>query len=75
MRDELNDLYKLHLAAKDMQHGVWKEDWSLFYPSKLVYAFFAFNSFYSIDWEESIQLGYLVKFDIGEIDSDRKSVV
>lgn len=61
--DSLDDLYKLHMAANNLQHGIMKEKWSLFEPSKFVYAFFAFNSFYSIDWEQTVKAKSLVKYD------------
>jgi|GEM_PF-547544 len=53
--EQLNDLYQLHKAAKDLEHGIKKDSWTFFEPSKFVYAFFAFNSFYSIDWEMSVR--------------------
>ena len=53
LRTFLNDLYQLHKASKDLEHGVKRDNWTLFEPSKFIYAFFAFNSFYSIDWDTS----------------------
>ena len=61
--EQLNDLYKLQIAAKELRHGIKKESWSLFEPSKFVYAFFAFNSFYSIDWDESAKEQKLIKWE------------
>lgn len=60
--EQLTDLYKLHIVAKEWQHGIKKTCWKIFEPSRFVYAFFAFNSFYSIDWEESVREGRLVKW-------------
>lgn len=70
--EQLNDLYKLQIAAKELRHGIKKESWSLFEPSKFVYAFFAFNSFYSIDWDESAKEQKLIKWEfIKNGDSDK----
>lgn len=51
--EEFNDLYKLHRAAVELKHGIYSRGWRLFEPSKFIYSFFAFNSFYSINWRES----------------------
>jgi len=64
----------LHIAASSLQHGVKKESWSLFEPSKFVYAFFAFNSFYSFDWEESAKQERLVRWELQwDKNTERKS--
>lgn len=62
--DQLNDLYKLQIAASEIRHGIMREQWRLFEPSKFVYAFFAFNSFYSIDWIRSADEQKLVKWEL-----------
>jgi len=63
--EQLNDLFKIHLAARELEHGIRDDRWRLFEPSKFVYAFFAFNSFYSINWEDTEKHQKLVKWDIG----------
>jgi hypothetical protein len=60
---QLNDLYQLQIAARELEHGVRDLSWRLFEPSKFVYAFFAFNSFYSIDWEETKKQNQLIKWE------------
>ncbi|MBV1756485.1 MAG: hypothetical protein KMY55_01455 [Dethiosulfatibacter sp.] len=60
---QINDLYKLHLAATELKHGVLKQDWTFFEPSRFVYAYFGFNSFYSINWEASTIKNELIKWD------------
>lgn len=64
LRNELDNLYKLQATAKSLTHGiVRKGEWTLFEPPKFIYAFFAFNSFYSIDWQLSVGKQSLVKYD------------
>jgi hypothetical protein len=64
MNSQLNDLYQLQIAARELVHGVKDSGWKLFEPSKFVYAFFAFNSFYSIDWEETKKQNQLIKWEL-----------
>lgn len=63
--EQLNDLYKIHVAARELEHGIRDDRWRLFEPSKFVYAFFAFNSFYSINWGDTEKQRTLVKWEIG----------
>lgn len=55
-KENLNDLYKIQFAADKREHAIREqnEDWKLFEATKFVYAFFAFNSLYSVDWETTI---------------------
>lgn len=62
--NQFNDLYQLQVAARELEHGVKDQTWKLFEPSKFVYAFFAFNSFYSIDWEETQKQQQLIKWEL-----------
>ena len=42
--------------AKNYNHGVQSHGkWDLFEPTRFVYAFFAFNMIYAIDWESTMQ--------------------
>jgi hypothetical protein len=55
--EQLNSIEISHLFAKNHNHGLeLYGHWNLFEPTKFVYAFFAFNMVYSIDWEESISV-------------------
>lgn len=63
--EQINDLYKIHLAARELEHGIRDNRWRLFEPSKFVYAFFAFNSFYSVNWGDTEKQRTLVKWEIG----------
>jgi hypothetical protein len=45
-----------HCFAKNFNHGIEKKSgkWDMFEPTRFVYAFFAFNMIYSIDWAKSV---------------------
>jgi len=62
--DEIEDLYRLHYITKKYDHIIeyQKGAWKLFEPSKFIYAYFAFNSFYNFDWEESLKKSKLTAF-------------
>lgn len=48
----LNSVEISHLFAKNYDHGVQSMGkWDLFEPTRFIYAFFAFNMIYAIDWE------------------------
>lgn len=50
-------LYKLHLASLSLEHGVRETadtSFQHYEPTHFVYAFFAFNSLYSLRWTESL---------------------
>lgn len=55
LHKHLEGLYKLHLASVALQHAVRKErdDWAVFEPSQFIYAFFTFNTLYTINWSET----------------------
>jgi len=72
IRVQLNDLYNLHMAAIKLQHGVKRKSWKLFEPSKFIYAYFAFNSFYSINWEESLSKQELINWEYNSSKNDEK---
>ena len=62
--EELEDLHRLHLVTKDFKHIIEYEpgSWKMFEPSKFVYSYFAFNTFYNFDWEESLKKNKLTLF-------------
>ena len=62
--EELKDLHRLHIVTKDFKHIIEYEpgSWKMFEPSKFVYAYFAFNSFYNFDWEASTKNNQLTLF-------------
>ena len=63
--ENIEDLHRLHFVTIDFKHGIeHKPDaWKLFEPSKFVYAYFAFNSFYNFDWEETCKKNELILLD------------
>lgn len=62
--EEIEDLYRLHYITKKYDHIVEYERgaWKLFEPSKFIYAYFAFNSFYNFDWKVSLKNKKLTAF-------------
>jgi hypothetical protein len=62
--EEIEDLYRLHYITKKYDHIIkyQRGAWKLFEPTKFIYAFFAFNSFYNFDWEESLKIRKLTAF-------------
>lgn len=57
LHKHLEGLYKLHLASIALEHAVRQErnDWAIFEPSQFVYAFFTFNTLYTINWSQTQQ--------------------
>lgn len=54
--DYLQSVEISHSFAKNYNHGVQSQGkWDLFEPTRFVYAFFAFNMIYAIDWESTMQ--------------------
>ena len=57
--DYLKSVEISHSFAMNYNHGVQSINtngkWDLFEPTRFVYAFFAFNMIYAIDWESTIQ--------------------
>lgn len=62
--EEIEDLYRLHYITKKYEHIIeyQRGAWKLFEPSKFIYAYFAFNSFYNFDWPESVKNNKLTLF-------------
>jgi len=63
--DEIKDLHRLHLVTKDFKHIIEYEkgSWKMFEPSKFVYSYFAFNSFYNYNWQKSFEAKSLTTLD------------
>jgi hypothetical protein len=59
--ENIEDLHRLHLVTKEFKHIIEYEpgSWKMFEPSKFVYAYFAFNTLYTIDWDQSCQKNHL----------------
>ena len=57
--DYLKSVEISHSFAMNYNHGVQSINtngkWDLFEPTRFVYAFFAFNMIYAIDWESTMQ--------------------
>lgn len=71
---QLDDLHKLQEASCVLEHGINNRGWKLFEPSKFVYAFFAFNSFYCINWEESQKQKELINWKSEDDTSETKKI-
>ncbi|PKO08353.1 MAG: hypothetical protein CVU40_15555 [Chloroflexi bacterium HGW-Chloroflexi-2] len=60
LKIELTKLYSLHCATIKFEHGIKELNnprslWQDFAPTRFIYAFFTFNSIYSIDWKNSFE--------------------
>jgi hypothetical protein len=64
--NQIKNLHKVHCVTKDFNHIIEYEtgSWKMFEPSKFIYSYFAFNTFYNFDWENSIKNKRLVPYDI-----------
>ncbi|HHW19180.1 MAG TPA: hypothetical protein GXX30_09845 [Firmicutes bacterium] len=62
---KLNEVYGLHLLSRDIEHGIRKGylPWRVFAPTRFIYAFFVFNTLYSIDWRASFQSATVAEWD------------
>jgi hypothetical protein len=77
MYTEIDSLKKLNQLATLRKHMIeFKVDnWIVFEPSRFIFAFFAFNSFYNIDWERTMSsssISYYNSTDNDEEVSDLK---
>lgn len=59
-------LNAIHKGAAIMRHAINKTDkntlkeyWEEYFPTHFIYVFFAFNSLYNVDWEQSCKTGEL----------------
>lgn len=62
--EEIENLYRLHYITKKHDHIIElkRGEWRLFEPSKFIYAYFAFNSFYNFEWDDSLKRKELTGF-------------
>ena len=62
--------------TKDFKHIIEYEkgSWKMFEPSKFVYSYFAFNSFYNYDWQKSCEVNTIFSLDIVSDDEEIKSI-
>ena len=59
--DYLQSVEISHLFAKDYKHGIeTRGHWDMFEPTRFVYAYFAFNMLYAIDWNLSMEKNKLI---------------
>jgi hypothetical protein len=74
IEEDLKDLHRLHLITKDFNHIIEYEkgSWKLFEPSKFVYSYFAFNTFYNFDWNNTIKKSTLSNFPKNRVIRDGK---
>ena len=70
-----NDLYLLQEAACGVKHGIRTSKWEVFEPTKFIYSYFAFNTFYSINWIESIKNKEINYWPIGSTTKDKEDSV
>lgn len=63
--NKIENLYILHYITMRYKHMIGRGGaWTLYEPSKFIYAYFAFNSFYNIDWEKSIKEKEITTFEV-----------
>lgn len=68
LKIELTKLYSLHWATVKFEHGIKelnnpKSLWQDFAPLRFIYAFFTFNTIYSIDWEASFENNRIIYWE------------
>lgn len=63
--DSFKNLRWLHTETAKLQHGIktYSEGWKTYNPTLFMYAFYFFNTLYSINWEESIKRGKIWHHD------------
>ncbi len=49
------------------------DSWKLFEPSKFIYSYFSFNTFYSVDWKASIENKQVINYQFSENDAENIS--
>ena len=63
IKSNLESIEISHALASNYNHGISKKEnressgqWDMFEPTRFVYAFFAFNMLYSIDWKSKLKI-------------------
>lgn len=68
LREFVNGQHLLHKFTLQNEHGVRRVNgdysWKKFQPTDFIYAFFVFNSIYSVDWETSVKKGAVIEWNI-----------
>jgi hypothetical protein len=64
---EITKLYSIFMASRQIEHAARvvtrpRMAWRQFAPTRFIYAYFAFNSLYSIDWKQSTTIGKAVQW-------------
>lgn len=74
LRAKADSLHVLHKGAAALRHGIYvkktstnRKGWEVYYPTHFIYAFFVFNTLYSIDWEQSFEAGDITKVPKREV--------
>ena len=61
IKSNLHSIEISHSLAMEYIHGVQMDgDWDFFEPTRFIYAFFAFNMIYSIDWNLTLKKNRLM---------------
>lgn len=63
--DYSKNLRWLHIQTIGLQHGIRFDEhsiWEKYNPTRFLYTFFCFNTFYSIDWVKSLTDGRITNF-------------
>lgn len=56
VKSSLSNLYVVHKGVASLKHGIESgHEWIEFFPTDFIYSFFAFNSLYNIDWDNSLR--------------------
>jgi hypothetical protein len=81
LKIEITKLWALHEATMRLEHAARdiecpENTWQVFTPSRFIYAFFAFNSIYDIDWQSSFDKQKVIRWqpeekNINNKDNDR----
>lgn len=56
-------LHEIHLGTAKLHHAIReneREQWQEYFPTRFIYAFFAFNSLYNVDWGASYDAGRIL---------------
>jgi hypothetical protein len=64
---EITKLYSIFMASRQIEHAARdatgpQVTWKPFAPTRFIYAYFAFNSLYSIDWKQSATIRKAVQW-------------
>lgn len=64
LKPVLSDLHVLHEGAASLEHAIKSYNgWESYKPTRFIYAFFSFNTLYSINWPMTLKQGRLYYFN------------